>query len=119
MRPPHPDQKLPPFDELVQLAKSNPTAFNQFKHKMCEQMICSASETMQDRLRAQQSHIDLVVSRCKNPHHTNVVLMQELRCQVCKFQAALKGHCGFEEPEPKPKPKNVVPFKPNTEPKMY
>ncbi|MEZ8034204.1 DUF3135 domain-containing protein [Vibrio crassostreae] len=112
---PQPAQKLPPFDELVQLAKSDPKAFNQFKHEMCEQMICSASESMQGRLRAQQSHLDLVVSRCKNPHHVNVVLMQELRCQVCKFQDAIQGRCTLEEPQPE----NVVPFRPNTEPKMY
>lgn len=107
-------QQLPPFDELVQLAKSDPEAFNQLKHDMCERMICSASETMQDRLRAQQSHIDLVVSRCKNPHHVNVVLMQELSGQVCKFQDALQGHCQFKESQSE----NVVPFKPNKEPKM-
>ena len=112
---PKPDQKLPPFNELIQLAKSDPKAFNQFKHEMCEQMICSASETMQDRLRAQQSHIDLVVSRCKNPHHTNVVLMQELRCQLCKFQDALKGYYDREEL----KSENVIPFRPKVEPKMY
>lgn len=115
MAHPQPDQKLPPFDDLVQLAKSDPKAFNQFKHEMFEQMICSASQVMQDRLRAQQSHIDLVVSRCKNPHHTNVVLMQELRCQVCKFQDALEGRCPLAEP----KSENVVPFRPKTEPKMY
>ncbi|WP_299688547.1 DUF3135 domain-containing protein [uncultured Vibrio sp.] len=112
----HTNQKLPPFDELVQLAKSDPEAFNQFKQQMCEQMIGSASEVMQDRLRAQQSHIDLVVDRCKNPHHANVVLMQELRSQVGKFQDALKGRTGFEDPQPD----NVVAFRStNTEPKMY
>ena len=115
MAHPQPEQKLPPFDELVQLAQNDPKAFNQFKHEMCEQMICSASENMQGRLRAQQSHLDLVVSRCKNPHHVNVVLMQELCCQVCKFQDALQGRCTLEEPQPE----NVVPFRPNTDPKMY
>ncbi|KAB0290838.1 DUF3135 domain-containing protein [Vibrio fortis] len=95
---PQPDLKLPPFDELVELAQRDPNAFNQLKHDMCEQMICSASHIMQDRLRAQQSHIDLVVSRCKNPHQTNVVLMRELRCQVCKFQEALQGNNSNSEP---------------------
>ncbi|MBW3697318.1 DUF3135 domain-containing protein [Vibrio sp. T187] len=100
------DQPLPPFDELVELAK-NPDAFNQFKHEMCEEMICSASTGMQDRLRAQQSHIDLVVSRCKNPDHTNVVLMQELRCQMFKFQEVLEGDSyGHEETTA-----DIIPFK--------
>ncbi|MDK9739957.1 DUF3135 domain-containing protein [Vibrio sp. D404a] len=107
---PQPDLKLPPFDELVKLAQRDPKAFNQLKHDMCEQMICSASNIMQDRLRAQQSHIDLVVSRCKNPHHTNVVLMRELRCQVCKFQEALQGNGAISEPPTA----NVIPFKPKS-----
>lgn len=84
-------QALPPFDELVELAKHNPEAFTQFKKEMCEEMILSASHTMQQRLWAQQSHIDRVVSRCKNPVHTNVILMRELSQQMAKFRDALSG----------------------------
>ncbi len=105
---PQPDLKLPPFDELVELAQRDPNAFNQLKQDMCEQMICSASHIMQDRLRAQQSHIDLVVSRCKNPHQTNVVLMRELRCQVCKFQEALQGN----DSNPELPQATIIAFKP-------
>ncbi|MFV0450330.1 MAG: DUF3135 domain-containing protein [Vibrio sp.] len=84
-------QELPPFDELVALAKQNPEAFRQFKRQMCEEMISSASLNMQQRLRAQQSHIDLVVSRCKNPYHINVTLMREMTVQMAKFRDALEG----------------------------
>lgn len=101
------EQPLPPFDELVELAKTNPDAFNQFKQDMCEDMICSASVAMQDRLRAQQSHIDLVVSRCKNPDHTNVILMQELSCQMFKFREVLEGDCYSQ----KPNSAEIIPFK--------
>ncbi len=86
-----PEQKLPPFDELVELAQKNPAAFEQFKRDMCEEMILSASIAMQDRLWAQQSHIDLVVKKCKNPNQANVLLMSELSEQMCKFQSALEG----------------------------
>lgn len=82
-------QTLPSFDELVALAKTNPERFEQFRHEKCEEMIQSASKEMQGRLRAQQSHIDLVISHCKNPNHVNVVLQQELHRQMDKFQAAL------------------------------
>ncbi|NOH96593.1 DUF3135 domain-containing protein [Vibrio sp. 99-70-13A1] len=101
------EQPLPSFDELVDLAQKDPDAFNQFKHEMCEDMICSASEAMQGRLRAQQSHIDLVVSRCKNPDHTNVVLMQELCCQMGKFQDMLEGEVHIDSPQAV-----IIPFKP-------
>ncbi|EGA66716.1 DUF3135 domain-containing protein [Vibrio brasiliensis] len=85
------NQTLPSFDELMELARSNPEAFTQFKHEMCEEMILSASEEMQERLWAQQSHIDRVVGSCKNPNHANVVLMRELVSQMVKFQDVLDG----------------------------
>lgn len=91
MRTPLISQTLPPFDELMKLAQNNPEAFAQLKHEMCEEMILSASEEMQDRLWAQQSHIDRVVSTCKNPNHANVVLMRELVSQMTKFQDVLEG----------------------------
>lgn len=85
------NQTLPSFDELMELAQSNPEAFTQFKHEKCEEMILSASEEMQERLWAQQSHIDRVVGSCKNPNHANVVLMRELVSQMVKFQDVLDG----------------------------
>ncbi|MZI92268.1 DUF3135 domain-containing protein [Vibrio sp. CAIM 722] len=84
-------QVLPPFEEMVDLAQKDPEAFAQFKRDMCEEMIQSASNKMQQRLWAQQSHIDLVVSKCKNPDHTNVTLMRELSEQMAKFKGALDG----------------------------
>jgi len=91
MRTPLINQTLPSFDELMELAQTNPDAFSQLKHDMCEEMILSASEEMQDRLWAQQSHIDRVVSNCKNPNHANMVLMRELVSQMTKFQDVLDG----------------------------
>ncbi|UUM30447.1 DUF3135 domain-containing protein [Vibrio japonicus] len=87
---------LPSFDELVKLAEENPDAFDRLKRDMCKECIMSASESMQSRLWAQQSHIDLVISHCKNPNHVNVQLMKELVAQVRKFQDALTGEV---EPE--------------------
>ncbi|HHF2938952.1 DUF3135 domain-containing protein [Vibrio diabolicus] len=84
-------QTLPPFDEMVRMAERDPEAFEQFRHEMAKEMIESASENMQERLWAQQSHIDRIISKCKNPHHTNVVLMNELQKQVVKFRAVLQG----------------------------
>ena len=51
----------------------------------------SASEEMQGRLWAQQSHIDRVVDNCKKHNHANVVLMRELVSQMVKFQDVLEG----------------------------
>lgn len=103
------NQILPSFDEMVELAKEDPQAFNQFKMEMCEEMILSASESMQSRLRAQQSHIDLVVSRCKNPNHTNVVLMRELSQQMYRFQEVLDGDANNTQQHAE-----VIPFAPSS-----
>lgn len=100
------EQSLPSFDELVKLAQNNPEEFDQFKRKVCEEVITFASEEMQPRLRAQQSHIDRVISHCKNPYHINIVLAKELSLQIVKIQAALEGdppkHCCAE----------IIPFTP-------
>ncbi|OAJ94276.1 DUF3135 domain-containing protein [Vibrio bivalvicida] len=85
------NQTLPSFDELMAMAEHNPEGFSQLKQDMCKEMILSASEEMQDRLWAQQSHIDRVVGSCKNPNHANVLLMRELVSQMVKFQGVLDG----------------------------
>ncbi|MGR5236852.1 DUF3135 domain-containing protein [Vibrio alfacsensis] len=87
----HQAQILPSFDEMVKMAEQDPDAFEQFRHNMAKEMIENASEEMQPRLWAQQSHIDRVIHNCKNPHHTNVVLMNELQKQVVKFREVLQG----------------------------
>ncbi|GMA80440.1 hypothetical protein GCM10025880_68580 [Methylorubrum aminovorans] len=87
----HKPQVLPSFDEMVKMAERDPEVFEQFRHDMAKDMIEGASERMQPRLWAQQSHIDRVIHNCKNPNHTNVVLMNELQKQVVKFREALQG----------------------------
>lgn len=100
------DPELPSFDELVELAESNPAAFDEFKQEMCEKVITFASVEMQPRLRAQQSHIDRVIKRCKNPYQTNVVLAQELSAQVGKFKDVLEGDIEAENSA------DIIPFAP-------
>ncbi|MGF1721697.1 DUF3135 domain-containing protein [Vibrio kyushuensis] len=104
------NQTLPPFDELVDLAKHHPDAFVQFKKDMCEEMILSASTEMQDRLWAQQSHIDRVVDRCKNPIQANVILMKELSQQVYRFQSVLEGDGRVAQSSA-----DIIPFRPRDE----
>ncbi|CAE6881039.1 hypothetical protein ACOMICROBIO_FLGHMIGD_00239 [Vibrio sp. B1FLJ16] len=98
-RPTYKQHTLPSFDELVLMAQKDPEAFEQFRKDKAREMIESASEAMQPRLWAQQSHIDRVISNCKNPHHVNVVLMKELQKQVVKFQQALQGKQHVDKPD--------------------
>jgi hypothetical protein len=85
-------QPLPPFEELVELAQHNPQAFTILKKEICEEAICAASDKMQERLWALQSHIDRVIETSKNPNHINVRLMQELTKQVIRFQDSLDSN---------------------------
>lgn len=82
-------ETLPSFDELMDLAKKNPAAFDVLKQDICEEAIMSSSDIMRDRLWAEQSHIDRLVSSCSNPLHSNMKLMQELATQMNKFEYAL------------------------------
>ncbi|GEM76083.1 DUF3135 domain-containing protein [Vibrio sagamiensis] len=89
--------QLPCFDELVKMAEQDPVAFEQFRQDMANKVIAGASERMQPRLRAQQNHIDQVINHCKNPNHTNIVLMNELSKQIVKFREALMGETHFDQ----------------------
>ncbi len=60
-------QSLPNFDQLVHLAATDPQQFTLLRQRLIEQTINQASPAMQPRLRAQQSHIDRVISHAKNP----------------------------------------------------
>ena len=93
----HKPQSLPSFDELMKMAQDDPEAFERFRQDKAREMIEGASENMQPRLWAQQSHIDRVINNCKNPNHTNVVLMNELQKQLMKFRDTLQGNTPAEQ----------------------
>ncbi|UYI47332.1 DUF3135 domain-containing protein [Vibrio natriegens] len=101
----HKPQPLPSFDELMKMAQDDPEAFEHFRQEKAREMIEGASESMQPRLRAQQSHIDRVINNCKNPNHVNVVLINELQKQLITFRDALQGNTPSEQAG------NVVQFK--------
>ncbi|MGL6316821.1 DUF3135 domain-containing protein [Vibrio sp. WXL103] len=80
---------LPSFDELAELAQKDPKAFDELKASLCQACIDASSPQMQQRLRAQQSHLDRLVSQSKNPIHANVLLRRELLVQFQKFRQVL------------------------------
>ncbi|NOI67478.1 DUF3135 domain-containing protein [Vibrio sp. 99-8-1] len=81
--------KLPSFDELVNLARENPDRFDQLKQSLCDDLIASSHTDNQPRLRAQQSHIDRLISKGKNANHVNVLLYKELMKQLGRFKQSL------------------------------
>ena len=55
------------FDSLSQLAQSDPHAFETKRQQMIDQLIASAPEVMQQRLRSFQWRIDMERERSDNP----------------------------------------------------
>ncbi|UXD87245.1 DUF3135 domain-containing protein [Thalassolituus hydrocarboniclasticus] len=59
--------QLPPFDELKQLADSNPEALETLRRQLIEQTINSAGDHVRRRLRGLQFQIDMERQRASNP----------------------------------------------------
>ena len=85
----HPDTTLPDFDTLKTMAENDPEALEALRLRMSEQIIARANATMKPRLQAQLSHINHVIARGRNPHHTNMLLMAELQQQLKRFALAV------------------------------
>ncbi|MDP5255798.1 MULTISPECIES: DUF3135 domain-containing protein [unclassified Vibrio] len=81
---------LPSFDELMVMAQQDPVGFDRFRQRACLRCILASSLPMRERLIAQQNHINRLIQHCKNPVHTNMVLMQELQKQVAKLKKSLE-----------------------------
>jgi hypothetical protein len=59
--------ELPPFEELAEMAKSDPEALEQLRQELSEALIASAPESAQARLRGLQFQIDAQRRAAKNP----------------------------------------------------
>lgn len=58
---------IPSFDELADLAQSNPQAFEQLRTQLCQQMIAKAPAHFQKRLQGLQFRIDAERSLSGSP----------------------------------------------------
>ncbi len=58
---------LPSFDELVKLAQTDPEAFEKLRKSHVEDLIESAPEHTQRRLKGLQFQVDMIRRRSKNP----------------------------------------------------
>ncbi|MEZ8141272.1 hypothetical protein A1OO_07135 [Enterovibrio norvegicus FF-33] len=88
---------MPSFDELKALAESDPQALDALRIEMSEEIIVSASDNMQPKLRAQMSHINRVIASGKNPNHVNALLMKELMRQFDRFSTAINDPAALTE----------------------
>jgi hypothetical protein len=82
--------ELPSFDELVKLHKSSPDELEALRLSLIEEVILSAPEEKQARLRGLQFQIDAQRSMAKNPIDATVRISRMLQDSFVKLRAALE-----------------------------
>lgn len=90
-------QSLPDFDQLLQLAATDPQQFEVLRQQLIQQTIAQANPNLQPRLQAQQSHIDRLISHAKNPLHANILLQKELQRQLQRFNHVLQSPLSLQK----------------------
>lgn len=85
----HSHTTLPSFDELKALAENAPEQLEALRHDLSMAFIKSLPKEHQPQLLAQQSHIERLISKGKNPNHINVLLGQELSKQFARLADSL------------------------------
>ncbi len=80
---------VPSFDELKALAEKSPEDLEALRQKLCKDFIDNAPKERQEKLLAQQSHIDRIIRKGNNPNHTNILLGRELGRQFVRFADSL------------------------------
>lgn len=82
---------LPDFDDLVRLYKTDPIAFEQLRHDLCEQLIENAPERMRQRLRGIQFKVDMTRRKARTPLSACLSLSRMMQESLMELQAALNN----------------------------
>jgi hypothetical protein len=101
--------ELPDFDELVRLYKTDPTAFEQLRRDLCEQLIESAPERMRQRLRGIQFKVDMTRRKARTPLSACLSLSKMMQESLMELQAALNNPGEFLR-QRTPTEATVLPF---------
>lgn len=81
----------PTPDQLIALAKNNPAGLEAFRHRQIEQLIASAPEAMQRRLRGLQFQIDCKRRLHRSPLGACIALSKMMFDSVYQLNDALQG----------------------------
>jgi len=82
---------LPPVDQLIELAKTNPEELERMRKQHVENLIADAPQHMQRRLRGLQFQIDSRRSLHDNPMGSCVMLSKMMLDSLSKLNSALQG----------------------------
>jgi hypothetical protein len=84
-------RKLPPFDELMDLARNRPEEFERLRMALCEAAINQASEKIRPRLRGLQFRIDMERRRCHNPLASCIKISAMMHESLVRLSRLLNG----------------------------
>jgi len=108
-------RELPDFDVLVDMARHNPKALEDLRHRLTEQVIeAQPDPTKQQRLRGLAFQIDMERKRARNPMAATIKLSEMMCWKLAELNRCfLKPEEVFEEtvPEAKPFRAPVIEFK--------
>jgi len=90
---------FPEFDELSKLAKENPEALEKLRKDLVEQLIQSAPEQYQNRLKGLQVKIDMERRRAKTPIASCIRISQMMQESFTKLRDALNQMQNAQAPE--------------------
>ena len=84
--------ELPDFDTMMELAQTDPEAFNRLKAEAIEQTISEANEDSQRRLRGLQWQVDVELKRAKTPMEGCVKVSEMMHDKLWELRMALQNH---------------------------
>jgi len=82
-------QDLPPFDELMRMAKDEPEKLEELRVKLSQQTIDAAPEKLQPRLRGLQFQVDAKRRLAKNPLSACIQISEMMHQSFAELYEAL------------------------------
>jgi hypothetical protein len=101
---------LPSFDELMRLASQEPDKLEALRKNWVDQLITSAPELYQRRLRGLQFQIDMERERASNPVSSCVRISQMMHEGLANLRDVINQAEGETFDQKKPVPADVISF---------
>jgi hypothetical protein len=102
--------EIPCFDDLVALYKRDVEAFEQLRIRLIEQLILSAPERMQKRLRGLQFQVEMERRKARTPLGACIRLSQMMRESMLELEAVLCNPAEFLRTRYDRPEATVIPF---------
>lgn len=84
--------KLPPFDQLLEMAQNHPEKLEELRQHMIEDAISAAQENNQRRLRGLQFQIDAHRRIARHPMSACMSISRMMHDQLYELRCLLKPH---------------------------